>query len=273
NRDWPPGQLPSGFLAMDLAHALNMPLFQSNGFEVALNQGITPRGGHAYMGPDFEHPHVVVAANGGSDLIYLTADDARTLAPRIVETLTQQDYVSAIFVDDSYGDIPGALPLSAIRFVGDARTPRPAIVVSFRSFGTGCDNPEICAAEIADTGLEQGQGMHGSLSRAETRNFMAAVGPDFRTRFVDPAPVSNADIAPTIAHILGFELASQGALRGRVASEALLGGAPVAATSEIKRATPAANGFATLLNLQRVGDVEYYDAAGAEGRAVGLRAQ
>ncbi len=273
NRDWPPGQLPSGFLAMDLAHALNMPLFQSNGFEVALNQGITPRGGHAYMGPDFEHPHVVVAANGGSDLIYLTADDARTLAPRIVETLTQQDYVSAIFVDDSYGDIPGALPLSAIRFVGDARTPRPAIVVSFRSFGTGCDNSEMCAAEIADTGLEQGQGMHGSLSRAETRNFMAAVGPDFRTRFVDPAPISNADIAPTIAHILGFELASQGTLRGRVASEALLGGAPVTATSEIKRATPAANGFATLLNLQRVGDVEYYDAAGAEGRAVGLRAQ
>ena len=33
---------------------------------------------------------------------------------------------------------------------------------------------------------------------------MAAIGPDFKTGFADPAPVSNADIAPTLAHILGL---------------------------------------------------------------------
>ncbi|MES1157286.1 MAG: alkaline phosphatase family protein [Alphaproteobacteria bacterium] len=273
-RDWPQGQLPSGFLAIDIAHALNMPIYQPNGLDVLLNQGLPPRSGHAMIGPAFDQPHVVVAANGGSDLIYLTADDAHALAPRIVQLLTQQDYVGAIFVDDSYGDIPGALPLSAIRLSGGgARTPQPAIVVSFKSFGTGCDNPEMCAAEIADTPLELGQGMHGSLSRAETRNFMAATGPDFKAHFVDSAPISNADIAPTVAHIIGVELPHQGTLRGRVIGEAMQNGSDVNQTPDIRRSTPAANGFVTILNLQRVGDAEYYDAAGAEGRAVGLKTQ
>ena len=74
-------------------------------------------------------------------------------------------------------------------------TPQPSIVVNFRSFATGCAEPATCGVEIADTGLQQGQGMHGSFSRADTQNFMAAVGPDFKAGFVDPAPVSNADWA------------------------------------------------------------------------------
>ena len=64
---------------------------------------------------------------------------------------------------------------------------------------------QICAAEMADTGLQTGQGMHGSLSRADTRNFMAAAGPGFQTRASPIPPVSNADIAPTIAHILHLD--------------------------------------------------------------------
>lgn len=267
-RDFPAGQLPPGFLAIDLAHELNMGLFNSNGLDVALDQGIPPRGG-TLIGPDFEHPHLVVAPNGGSELIYLPADDARTLVPHIVEFLTKQDYVSAIFVADSVGDIPGALKLSDINLNGAAVTPRPAILVSFRSFTDGCDT-EMCGVEIADTPLRQGQGQHGSLSRAETRNFMAAIGPDFRAGFVDPAPVSNADIAPTIAHILGFDLPSAGHLNGRVIDEALPRGAMPAFAPEVLRSAPAANGFVTSLNRQHVGTTQYFDAAGAPGRAIGL---
>ncbi len=43
-------------------------------------------------------PKLVVAANGGSDLIYLPDGD-RAIAKRVVETLLAQDYVSGIFVD------------------------------------------------------------------------------------------------------------------------------------------------------------------------------
>ncbi len=270
-RDYPRGQLPPGFLAIDLSHALNMDLFQPNGLAVPLDQGIPPRFGSAMLGPDFEHPHIVVAANGGSDLIYLTHNDAHALAPRIVQFLTAQDYVSGIFVADSLGQIPGALALSAVNLTGDAVTPQPSIVVTFRSFDTGCGDGEMCAVEIADTPLAQGQGMHGSLSRAETRNFMAAVGPDFRTGFADQTPVSNADIASTSAHILGIALRSHGRLHGRVITEAMPGGALATFARETLRSSPAANGFQTILNGQNVGDVRYFDAAGAPGRAVGLR--
>lgn len=265
----PAGQLPSGFLAIDLSHALGVRLFQANDVEVALDQHQTPRGS-ALLGADGAHPQVIVAANGGSDLIYLPGPDAAALAARIVRFLTTQDYVGAIFVADRLGNIPGALPLSAVNLTGSALTPQPAIVVSFRSFDTGCGNPEMCTVEIADTSLVQGQGMHGSLSRGETRNFMAATGPDFRAGFTDPAPVSNADLQVTIAHVLGLRIPSHGALRGRVIAEALPNGATPAFTPETLRSSPAANGFQTILNRQNVGGVHYFDAAGASGRAVGL---
>ena len=70
----------------------------------------------------------------------------------------------------------------------------------------------MCAAEIADTSLETGQGMHGTFSRADTRNFQAAIGPDFKAHYADPAPISNADINPTLAHILGLTIAPKGGL-------------------------------------------------------------
>ena len=269
-RDFPEGQLPSGFLAIDLSHALGLNLYHSNGLEVDLRQGLAPRGGQALLGADFEHPQVIVAANGGTDVIYLPTEDRAQLAPHIVQYLTTQDYVAGIFTADALGPIAGALPLSAINLNGAALTPQPAIVISFASHDTGCGNPELCAVTVADTTLRQGQGQHGSLSRAETRNFMAAIGPDFRSGFVDQSPVSNADIAPTVAHIIGADIPAHGSLRGRVITEAMPRGAAVVSNADTLRSAPAANGFVTLLNRQRVGDVIYLDAAGAPGRAVGL---
>jgi hypothetical protein len=58
--------------------------------------------------------------------------------------------------------------LSDIMLYGAAVTPTPAIVVSFRSSDTICGEPVRCAVEVADTSLQQGQGMHGSFSRADT---------------------------------------------------------------------------------------------------------
>jgi hypothetical protein len=81
-------------------------------------------------------------------------------------------------------------------------------------------------AEIADTTLKQGQGMHGSFSRADTFNFMALFGPDFKSAFVDTAPASNADIAQTIISVLKLDAkdADKGKLVGRVLTEVLPGG-------------------------------------------------
>ena len=137
--------------------------------------------------------------NGGNDLIYLPQDNAKELAPKVVKALLAQDYTSGMFVHDDLGPHPRHAAASTIGLKGGARTPTPSIVVNFRSETTGCDQPLFCAVTVTDGTLMQGQGHHGSFSRADTANFMAAIGPAFKAGFVNAAPVSNADIAPTLA--------------------------------------------------------------------------
>ncbi len=269
----PPGETPPGIVAIDLADALGLPMydpFQQNK-PVDYKNGELSSFGSATIGIDPANPDIVVVANGGSDHIYLPGANARDLAPKIADILSGEDYISGIFVNDDLGRVPGALPLSAINLHGSALTPRPSMVVSFAShIIPGCKPVLMCAAEMADTTLDTGQGMHGTFSRADTRNFMAATGPDFRARFADPAPVSNADINPTLAHILSLDIAAKGNLKGRVASEALRGGKKVTVTKGWQASMPAPNGQKTILEYQRVGGTRYFDAAGFPGRTVGL---
>ncbi len=266
-----PGFLPPGFPAIDLAAALGLNLYDTAGFPIELHKGFYPKRGGALLGTDPAKPLVTVVSNGGSDLIYLADPTDTALAGRVVEALTRQDYTGAIFAADALGPIPGTLPLSAIGMAGVALPPAPSLVVSFKSFSTGCPRPEVCGAEVADTDLQQGQGIHGSFGRQDTHNFMAAIGPDFKAGFVDPAPVGNSDIAPTIAKLLDLDLGGGGHAVGRVVSEALSAdGAAAAARTHVLRSSPAANGFVTVLDWQDVGGVPYFDAAGMPGRTLGL---
>ena len=263
------GQLPPGFLALDLAKALDMPLFDPDSKNAAVGVNAYPRSGNALIGKDAAKPDLVVAANGGSNLIYIPGKD-RKLAIRAVAALLEQDYISGLFVDDSFGRIPGTLPLSAINLHGSAVTPHPAIVVNFRSFSEGCDEPVLCSVSVADTRLQQGQGMHGNFNRGDTMNFMAAAGPDFKKAFISDVPVSNADVGKTIARVLGLNLADRGKLTGRVITEAMPGGAKPRVATSTERSAPDAKGLRTVLMMQRVGATRYFDVAGFPGRTVGL---
>ncbi|HVY56218.1 MAG TPA: alkaline phosphatase family protein [Xanthobacteraceae bacterium] len=264
-----PNFLPLGFVAIDLAHGLDMPLLDPDAKYAPVGPGAYPSRGNALIGGDKEHPKVVVAANGGSDLIYIPDGD-RDTARKIVEVLSDEDYVSGLFVSDDLGPIPGTLPISAIDLKGSAVTPIPAIVVNFRTFSTGCADPLTCAVEVADTGLQQGQGMHGSFSRADTVIIGGALGPDFRAAFVDPAPTSNADIGKTIARILDLDIPDVGKLVGRVLTEAMPNGAMPEWTSSVQVSDPDANGRVTMVAAQMVGSIRYFDAAGYPGRTLGL---
>jgi arylsulfatase A-like enzyme len=267
----PLSELSSGFLTVDLASALRLRLFDpgKNFASVDYSSGAKLAGGSGLLG-DPQNPDAVVVSNGGADLVYLPKDNAKALAGDIVSFLTTQDYVSGVFVNDKLGKFPGALPMSAVNLIGSARTPTPSIYVSFRSFAGECENKLQCAVGVHDTSLGTGQGSHGSLSRAETRNFMAAIGPDFKAGYADPAPISNADITPTLARIAGITLAPKGKLRGRVISEALPGGGAVKVSRRTIASDPAENGVRTILNLQEVGENRYFDAAGFAGKTVGL---
>ncbi len=268
-KDVPAGLLPPGFVAIDLAKALAMPLHDPDDKNTAVAAGSYPKRGNGLIGDDAANPVVAVASNGGSDLVYIPGKD-RALTAKVIDALLAQDYVSGLFVDDELGSFPGTLPMSAVNLKGLARTPRPSVVINFRSYSTGCDRPVMCTVEIADTGLQQGQGMHGSFSRAETMNFMAAIGPDFKAGFVNETPVSNADMGKTMAHILELKIPFKGALMGRVAEEALPGGASPTVENFIERSNPAAEGLATILVGQRIGVNRYFDAAGFPGRTVGM---
>ena len=267
--DVPAGLLPVGFVALDLAKALGLPLHDPDDKNAAVAAGTHPKRGNGLIGADAANPAVVVAANGGSDLVYVPGKD-RALTAKVIEALLAQDYVSGLFVDDDLGSFPGTLPMSAVNLKGLARMPRPSVVINFRTYSTGCDKPLLCTVEVADTGLQQGQGMHGSFSRADTMNFMAAIGPSFKSGFVSEAPVSNADMGKTMAHILGLKIPFKGALMGRVAEEALPGGASPTVENFIERSHPGGDGLATILVGQRVGPNRYFDAAGFPGRTVGM---
>jgi hypothetical protein len=270
--DTPKDFLPMGFLAIDLAKALDLPLYDPNDKNAKVGDNAHPKAGNGVLGQDPTKPDLVVATNGGSDLIYLPNKDKK-LAERTVKALLEQDYVSGLFVDDSLGKIPGTLPLSQIGLKGAAITPVPAIVVNFRSYVAGCDVPTNCSVEVSDTVLRQGQGMHGSFGRADTMNFMAAIGPDFKAGYTDPLPVSNADVGMTAAKILGLKQKPNGRLVGRAMTEAMPNGATPKASSDVVKSEPAANGLRTVLNFQRVGAQRYFDAAGFPGRTVGIETE
>ena len=285
------GFLPPGFLAIDIAHELGLPLFdpdvQINGadgkkqfqpVDPKISQQLAmvsqhPANGNGLIGgtgriANQTDAKVVVAANGGSDLIYFPTHDSVAIE-KIVAFLVRQDYVGGLFADDDYGKLSGALPLSAIQLVGSSKIPRPSIVVAFKTFATDSKQPLMTAVQITDTNLQQGQGMHGSFGRGNTFNFMAAIGPDFKKQFEDRAPISNADIQPTLAKILGLRIASNGKLNGRILEEALLGGpssVPYARRAEI--APFAANGKTTTLIFQKTAKQVYFDWACFQDKGV-----
>lgn len=303
-KDVKSGELPVGFLSIDLHADLRnvdnqLKLFDpDNAYrEIDWTKGAHPLRGNGLIGTDADHPQVVVVANGGSDLIYIPNEPPmwqrnaqsspgkrstaqrhadRALAGRIVDSLLKHDYVSGIFIDTNrFGPLAGALSLEDIGLAGHAVTPHPDIVVNFASHVMpGCKlGANLCAEEVADSVLVEGQGMHGSFSRADTWNFMAARGPDFKRGFVDDLPVSNADIGLTMAQLLGLNLASNGTLKGRLVTEALIESTnpqPTLRTPPPLESEPGFSGLKTILKYQVLGDQTYLDAAGFPGRTVGL---
>jgi arylsulfatase A-like enzyme len=293
--DVPPGFLPPGFLAMDVARFLGEPLYDpdspgrdnhgnphyrqvnlsavESASETREGPVAHPALGHGLIGGsgrplDQTDADVVIAANGGSDLIYLPRGD-RALAARLVSFLEKQDYVGGLFADDALGPLPGVLPLSSIGLIGSAQLPRPAIVVAFKTFAINpkesgvTRDPLLDAVQIADTPMQQGQGMHGSFGRDNTFNFMAAAGPDFKNAYRDALPASNADIAPTMLTILGWSAAPRGSLRGRALNEALQQHGPTTSAFEhcLAVSTSTADGRGTVLHYQRYDNRSYFDEA------------
>jgi len=276
----PKGTLPTGFLAVDLGIREHLRVFDpavratagsSAYLEVVLGgeKSQHPSTGSALLGKTVERVDgsdatLIVAANGGSDLVYVPSGSA-DIVHKTIDILMQLDYVGGLFVDDRYcaapSDCPGSLPLSAVGLTGHSAVPRPAIVVTYKVFYRVAGDLQS-AAQVSDTTLQEGQGMHGGFGRDQTYNNMAAMGPDFKAGYVDEAPAGNIDIAPTLAHLLGLQMPSVGGIRGRVLEEGLAGGkAPEAAARKVLVSAPDGDGWSTLLEYQELRGTRYYDSA------------
>jgi hypothetical protein len=263
---------------------------------------------------------IVIAPNGGNDLVYLShtafaSDEARrAMLERIVNFAEAQEWCGPIFSRGHpagahagnqgafLGGISGTFSQDAI---GIRNSPRaPDLVVSFRELAdmnnarlTGPANPAfalighgqqavpnhslalerpiqgvIYADAVADHKFTTGMGMHGAAGRRELHSFCAAIGPDFRRRFVDNDPTDNQDVAATIRAIL--HQAPVAGADGRVMGEALAsrtraaGPAPVPFSATTYLVTPGAETAMTLAFI-RFGGRDYLDDAGVKHTPLG----
>ncbi len=265
---------PPGFVAEDIAVHLRLPLFDPDQLgsggagkpgHPELARGVGTTTGNGLIGGtgrgDPTDAKVVVAANGGTDLIYVRDHNHKTIVD-LAAFLLAQDYTDAVFVDAPRGSVPGALALVDANLDGTARAPRPSLVVALHNFALDAGNAVRSQVDVSDYTTKTGQGMHGSFGPADVLNTMIAFGPDFKKGYVDPAPAGNVDVAPTLARVLGFKLPSHGQWTGRVLSESLAGGPAAPATSCTETTSPSApSGFRTTLRTQIAGGVRYLDTA------------
>jgi hypothetical protein len=196
---------------------------------------------------------VIIAANGGSDLIYVPDHDVNR-GSRLSHS-GKQDYVGGMF-----GRQLAAFPARCRPAHQPGRQHQSADANHCAGVQDLCyrsEQPQT-AVQIADSALQQ-QGMHGSLGRQHVQQH-GCHRPDFKSHFVDISPVGNADIVPTLAEILGFQLSSSGDLKGRVISEALKGGPFAVFFEKVLHLSKAASGRSTA-QFQRVGSRLYFDEA------------
>ncbi|VXC69549.1 nucleotide pyrophosphatase/phosphodiesterase family protein [Sphingomonas sp. 8AM] len=160
---------------------------------------------------------VVVAANGGSDYIYVPSHD-KALVQQIVAILQRREEYGAIFVDSRYDSIPGTLPLKDINLENSVRRDKgqPDIVVSFN----WDENTVVQGKPGIEFESAGGQrGMHGSFGITDVHNTLIAAGPSFRRGLIVNGPSGNVDVAPTVAWLLGLSMPQAD---GRVLNEALV---------------------------------------------------
>ena len=211
--------------------------------DIPILSGIMADGTHLYPGKDDQHGQVcgraqkytspsyvvpkpipagavVVAANAGSDYLFVPDGNIETVKAAVVSLQSRLQF-GAIFVSDKYGEVAGTLPMGLIKTENSGNGRAPDIIVSF-SYD---ENVAVAGKSgVSYASSINRRGDHGSFSPTDTHISLMVSGPDFQSGLYDALPTSNVDIAPTVARILQF---SMPAVQGRVLEETLQGGPPV----------------------------------------------
>jgi arylsulfatase A-like enzyme len=167
---------------------------------------------------------IMIVGNGGSFLLYVIEHEKR-VTQQIVEFLQQQDWTGVVFTREP---MTGTFTLDQVRI----NTPdAPDVVVSLR-WTSDKNDAGVPGTIVTEGSARPGRGTHASLSQFDMRATLVAAGPDFRAGMVDQLPSGNADLAPTILHLLGVKPPQP--MDGRVLSEAFKSGLTVIPPIETK---------------------------------------
>jgi predicted AlkP superfamily pyrophosphatase or phosphodiesterase len=209
-----------------------------------------------------ESTEVVVASQSQSVLFYV-AGRAPASVERLVRFLQQQPWVDVIFTRggrDGQGSVTGTFSLDLVRASHPARGADVVASLSWTSQPNAFGAPGTHTVVSAATGPLKGAASgHGGLNPWVVRNTFVAWGPRFsKGRRLD-APVSPADVAPTVLTLIGIE-PDAGAGRGRVLRELLSDGPSPESLNVAKRTIRTSAGpYRATLDISTVAGHDYVD--------------
>ena len=211
----------------------------------------------AGLGDPLEEGRLVLATNGCSLFVNVPDGDAELIG-RVAVALEDWEHGGPVF-SGARGRPPaeGTLPLALVGLDGDLA---PDVLCALA--WDDALNEYGWAGRSA--GLDPKYGAsHGGISPREIRNTLVLAGAGLKASLVDPLPVGNLDVAPTLLHLLGLE--SPPDQHGRVLVEALLGGPQPAELDVHHETVTAARGrYHQAIRFSLVGGARYLDFGRAE---------
>ena len=217
---------------------------------------------------DRESTDVIVASQSESLLFYLPAHEPERIE-KVVQFLQQQPWIDVLFTRggrDGQGSAPGTFSLDLIDASHPSRGADIVASLTWTSQPNPYGVPGTHTIDSATTGPLQGAASgHGGLNPWVVHNTFVAWGADFKTRTRVEAPVSLADVTPTLLSMFRIDAGAGGGGRGRILRELMKDGPPAASVKTIKRVvTTSAGSYRASVKISSVEGRDYIDSGSRE---------
>jgi arylsulfatase A-like enzyme len=252
---------------LGLREDINIMVVSDHGFAQSVH-GVNVR--QELTSGGFKTEEVIVASSGQSVALHVKNRDTATIRA-VAEWLQKQAWTGVVFTGRGKGAahegaVAGTFALEYVHLGGSERSPDIVFTFPWSSkpnrYGVpGTDYVMITSGATAP--LDRPGGNHGGMSPWTVRNTMLAWGPDFKRGARVRTPSSNADVTPTILHLLGHPKAD--VLDGRVLLEALANGPDPEQVGMETRTLRVANGaYRAALQVTETAGRRYVDKSWRE---------
>jgi len=211
-----------------------------------------------------ESTDVILAPQGPSTLFYVAPQNTGRIGP-LVQFLQTQPWVDVIFTrgdKNGLGSVPGTFSLDLIQGDHPSRAPDVVVSHSWTAQGNsyGVPGSHTVTSQMEGPIRTDGSG-HGGLNPWEIHNTFIAWGASFKQRTRVTAPVSLADVTPTILAMLGIERPASTPGHGRVLRELMKDGPSVASVKTSRRTIRAeAGSYRSSVEISTVAGYDYIDS-------------